>query len=63
MEKWLMQFKKIVKICGRILFGLFFTTVLLLGLFLPFVVGDDIWVAGGHHFFFGLDFDDLAGMT
>ena len=55
MENWSLQFKKVVKIGGRILFGLFFTTVLLLGLLLPFVFGEDIWIAGGHHFFFGFD--------
>jgi predicted phosphodiesterase len=55
MENWMLQFKKVAKVVGRILFGLFFTTVLLLGILLPFVVGDDLGVTGGHHFFFGLD--------
>ncbi|MHA1745169.1 MAG: purple acid phosphatase family protein [Promethearchaeota archaeon] len=55
MENMTLQFKKVAKVIGRILFGLFFTTVLLLGILLPIVVGDDLGVAGGHHFFLGLD--------
>lgn len=55
MKNGMIQLKKVMKIGGWILFALFFTTVLLLGILLPFVAGEDIWIPGGHHFFFGLD--------